>query len=698
MAADLTEQEEKAIQQFLEEINIVQESRNRSPVSWSAGCKFLMARKFDLKRAIDLFFSHESTREKEDLLTIDVNDQFLLKELNTEKFTLLPGRDNNGAAVALFSARLHYPPQTTHQVVLKSLIYQLDAALESIETQRQGLVFIYDMTDSKYANFDYDLSIKILNLLKGAYPARLKRVLIVTAPLWFKAPFKILRLFVKEKLRDRVYTVNISELSIYVPKETLPIQLGGSQAPSHKIWLQMCYLCATNQQPDPSTYFTPCPSSVTATRRSISRSISTDIDNHTSDFDSESSKDTVNEKHTNEDREKEKEDSDEMDEKDSEDGLPSLVNSNKDAHGSTNRKRKTSDSRKASSDVSDASESATDGMPCKKRPPSSGSNILDDSIHMPDSNGTTVQGLLTKINTLKRKGLFAEYASIKMEAPSGTFNTSKLKANVTKNRYTDVLCLDHSRVVLPIIDDDPSSDYINANFVDGYMQKNAFISTQGPLPKTFVDFWRMVWHNQCRVIVMTTRTVERSRMKCGQYWPNDEQTDEQFEEFIVYNNGIIANENFTETILVLHNTNTGESCQITHLQFTSWPDYGVPPAAPFLDFLFRVRSIQEAATKEMGTAWAGHPLGPPIVVHCSAGIGRTGTFITVDICLRCLEHVGTVDVKETVRRIRSQRAFSIQMPDQYVFCHQAVIEHAQRQGLINSMQQVTLEDSDSDSG
>uniref|UniRef100_A0A182Z375 Tyrosine-protein phosphatase non-receptor type 9 n=3 Tax=Biomphalaria glabrata TaxID=6526 RepID=A0A182Z375_BIOGL len=694
MATDLTEQEEKVIQEFLEEINVTQERRQRSPVSWSTGCKFLMAKKFDLKRAIDLFNSHESTRHKEDLHTIDPNDRYLQRELATEKFTILPGRDNTGAAVALFSARLHYPPQTTHQVVLKSLIYQLDAALESVETQRNGLVFIYDMTESKYANFDYDLSIKILNLLKGAYPARLKRVLIVTAPLWFKAPFKILRLFVQEKLRKRVFIISASELNVYIPKETLPIQLGGSQEPCHKVWLQMCYLCATNQQPDLNTYFTSCVTGSYLSQRSISRSLSNDNDNHMSDFDSESSKDTVNEKHTNEDREKEKEEEfDVMDHKASEENFQSIMSQeDKDI----NRKRKTSESRKRSSDLSAVSESATDGMPCKKRPPSSGSNILDDSIHMPDSPGTDVQQLLSKINSLKRKGLFAEYASIKMEPPTGTFNNSKIKANVPKNRYTDVLCYDHSRVVLPVCEDDPSSDYINANYVDGYMQKNAFISTQGPLPKTFVDFWRMVWHNQCRIIVMTTRTVERSRMKCGQYWPSEEDTDEQFEEFIVYNQGVTENDDFTESVLVLHNINTGESFQVLHLQFTSWPDYGVPPAAPFLDFLFRVRSAQETATKEMGSAWTGHPLGPPIVVHCSAGIGRTGTFITVDICLRRLEHVGTVDVKETVRRIRSQRAFSIQMPDQYVFCHQVIIEHAQRQGLINSLESISLDGSDSD--
>ena len=92
-------------------------------------------------------------------------------------------------------------------------MFQLDVALEEVETQRNGLVFIYNMTNSKYSNFDYDLSQKMLTLLKGCYPARLKKVLIVTAPLWFKAPFKVLRLFVREKLRDRVFTVSIPQVS-----------------------------------------------------------------------------------------------------------------------------------------------------------------------------------------------------------------------------------------------------------------------------------------------------------------------------------------------------------------------------------------------------------------------------------------------------------------------------------------------------
>ena len=153
----------------------------------------------------------------------------------------------------------------------------------------------------------------------------------------------------------------------------------------------------------------------------MSRSGSTDIDNHISDFDSESSKDTVNEKHTHEDKEKGKEDLSDMDEKLKE----NMGQNEKDNVSSASRKRKTSDSRMDRPDHSTVDEAPVDDMPRKKRPLSSGSNILDDSIHMPDANGTNIQELLTKVNSLKRKGLFQEYGSIKMEAPSGTFNTSK---------------------------------------------------------------------------------------------------------------------------------------------------------------------------------------------------------------------------------------------------------------------------------
>ncbi|ESP00543.1 hypothetical protein LOTGIDRAFT_157817 [Lottia gigantea] len=693
--------EDKVAHRFLEEVNLFLQKQGKTPIAWGTAVKFLNARKFDPKRAIDLFIAHETIRKTEDLQDIDPSDKEIKRELTSGKFTILPHRDNSGAAVALFTARLHIPSHTTHQITLKGLVYQLDCALESLETQKHGLVFIYDMSDSKYANFDYDLSSKILSMLKGAYPARLKKVLIVTAPLWFKAPFNLLRLFVKEKLRDRVFTVDLSQLSKHLPEECIHPTLDSSRIPSHNSWLQLCYKISTNQTPDMDSFFISRKrghNSIDYDSRSVSRSGSSDAELHISDMDSnsEASKETINEKYHHEDREKERE----FDGTDSE----KEVNFEKDGTLTNGKRRKTNDSnrdgRKRNSELS-ASEEATDDnfsveQKKKKRPQSSGSNILDDSIHMPDDRGMTISQLVDHIKMVKRKGLFSEYAHIKMEAPSGTFLESKARHNLPKNRYTDVLAYDHSRVKLPVTEDNPD-DYINANYVDGYMQKNAYISTQGPLPKTFEDFWRMVWSNQTQVIVMTTKTIERQRMKCGQYWPNEETTNEQFEEFIVYNNTIKQFQDYIETKLILHNTKTGESRNITHLQFVTWPDYGIPPATGFLNFLFHVRQTQEEATQNMGEAWQGHPRGPPIVVHCSAGIGRTGTFVTIDISLRRLEDISTVDIRETVRRIRSQRAFSIQMPDQYVFCHLAVVDHAVREGLIKEVEAMSLQsDSESD--
>lgn len=135
----------------------------------------------------------------------------------------------------------------------------------------------------------------------------------------------------------------------------------------------------------------------------------------------------------------------------------------------------------------------------------------------------------------------------------------RLKANVSKNRYTDVLCYDHSRVILSAEDNDSCSDYINANYVDGYKQKNAFISTQGPLPKTFGDFWQMVWEQQCVVVVMTTRCLERGRPKCGQYWPANEEEAIEYGHYEVANLNVEYHSDYT--ICMLHLTNLKVSCR-----------------------------------------------------------------------------------------------------------------------------------------
>ncbi len=241
------------------------------------------------------------------------------------------------------------------------------------------------------------------------------------------------------------------------------------------------------------------------------------------------------------------------------------------------------------------------------------------------------------------------------------------------------MCYDHSRVLLNPEVNQTNSDYINANFVSGYRQPKAFIFSQGPLPKTFPDFWQLVWEQQVMVIVMTTRAVERHRTKCGQYWPEDVGEVLKAGDYNVISTEVESNgEDFIVTHLTLTNERSGEVRNICHFQFVSWPDYGVPDSAmSMLTFLQRVREKQAEFTASLveDGKWNGHELGPPMVVHCSAGIGRTGTFATLDMAIRKYEAVGKVDIRSTVEQIRSQRAFSIQMPDQYVFCHLAFLEY-----------------------
>ena len=186
----------------------------------------------------------------------------------------------------------------------------------------------------------------------------------------------------------------------------------------------------------------------------------------------------------------------------------------------------------------------------------------------------------------------------------------------------------------------------------------------------------MIWEQRVQVIVMTTKTIERHRPKCGQYWPEDCGTSIQTGLYVIHSEDIENSEDFVVTHLSIKNLMTDEQRAVCHFQFVSWPDYGVPESAvSMLHFLQRVREKQAEMVDNLGSSWTGHVLGPPIVVHCSAGIGRTGTFATLDSAIRKFKDIGKVDIRSTVERIRSQRAFSIQMPDQYVFCHLAFLEY-----------------------
>ncbi|XP_064644348.1 tyrosine-protein phosphatase non-receptor type 9-like [Lineus longissimus] len=307
-------------------------------------------------------------------------------------------------------------------------------------------------------------------------------------------------------------------------------------------------------------------------------------------------------------------------------------------------------------------------------------SVVGESIHMPDNGGLTADALVNHVKRSTNNELVAEFISIDEEPKSATYLEAAKEENLYyRNRYYNVLSMDHSRVRIN------SGTYINANFADGYKQKNAYIAAQGPLDETFTDFWEMIWEQSVMTIAMATRLAGEGRFSslCGEYWPRVDGQVDQYGEFEVRNKGIEKQKDLTVTALVLQNLTTGESRDIAHLQFTGWPDYDVPSsAAAFLSFLSRVRQSQLEAMERQTSGWTGHPLGPPILVHCSAGIGRTGTFCTVDISLQRLVDIGTVDITGTLQKLRSQRSLCIQTHQQYVFTYLAILEHCSREGLL----------------
>ncbi|XP_005993866.1 receptor-type tyrosine-protein phosphatase S isoform X1 [Latimeria chalumnae] len=255
--------------------------------------------------------------------------------------------------------------------------------------------------------------------------------------------------------------------------------------------------------------------------------------------------------------------------------------------------------------------------------------------------------------------LSQEYESID-PGQQFTWEHSNLEVNKPKNRYANVIAYDHSRVILSPIEGIAGSDYINANYIDGYRKQNAYIATQGALPETFGDFWRMVWEQRAATVVMMTKLEEKSRIKCDQYWPS--RGAETYGMIQVTLLDTIELATFCVRTFCLHKNGSTEKREVRQFQFTAWPDHGVPEyPTPFLAFLRRVKTCNP-------------PDAGPIVVHCSAGVGRTGCFIVIDAMLERIKHEKTVDIYGHVTLMRAQRNYMVQTEDQYSFIHDALLE------------------------
>jgi len=328
----------------------------------------------------------------------------------------------------------------------------------------------------------------------------------------------------------------------------------------------------------------------------------------------------------------------------------------------------------------------------------------------------TAIGINARVEQLQREngsnlhgkgGFWEEFESLQQQELRQSFSrrAGQKTENRAKNRYKNILPFDHSRVKL--VDKEtkePGADYINANYVkqtvdlgeqadnvslcdlsgDGgasneerydkdKVESNSktYIATQGCLPNTIEDFWNMIWQENVRVIVMTTKEVERGKKKCEKYWPDKGNKGSWGHATIT---GVHESSTADYTLReLLFSWKSQEERRIYQYHFQVWPDHGVP-ADPgcVLNFLQDV-NMRQRQILQMG-------IRPPLCIHCSAGIGRTGTFIVIDMILDQIDREGVdceIDIQRTIQLVRSQRSGMVQTEAQYKFVYLAVQHYIQ---------------------
>ncbi|XP_019396191.1 PREDICTED: tyrosine-protein phosphatase non-receptor type 3 isoform X1 [Crocodylus porosus] len=270
---------------------------------------------------------------------------------------------------------------------------------------------------------------------------------------------------------------------------------------------------------------------------------------------------------------------------------------------------------------------------------------------------------------LENGTVLIQFEQLYRKKPGLAVTCAKVPQNMDKNRYKDVLPYDATRIILQ-----GDEDYINANYVTMEIPSagivNRYIATQGPLPHTCAHFWQVVWDHRLTLIIMLTTLTERGRTKCHQYWPDPP-------EIMEYGNFRVKCQSEDCTIayvfreMVLTNIETEQEHIVTHLQYVAWPDHGVPDDST--DFLEFVNCMRPKRVKN-----------EPVLVHCSAGIGRTGVLVTMETALCLIERNQPVYPLDIVRKMRDQRAMMVQTSSQYKFVCEAILR-VYKEGLVQPL-------------
>ncbi|XP_061732538.1 tyrosine-protein phosphatase non-receptor type 13 isoform X1 [Nerophis ophidion] len=248
-----------------------------------------------------------------------------------------------------------------------------------------------------------------------------------------------------------------------------------------------------------------------------------------------------------------------------------------------------------------------------------------------------------------------EFENLQNLEPLDDCLIGQTKENKKKNRYKNILPFDTTRVVLG------NNGYINANFIKMAVKDETFlyIASQGPLPTTMGDFWQMVWEQKSNVVAMMTQEIEGGKVKCQRYWPDSPGTTEMVAEHLQVT--LMKDqylEHFVIRLIEVKDVQTNETQHVTHLNYTGWPDHGTPSQPDqLLTFISYMRHVHSSG---------------PIVTHCSAGIGRSGTLICIDVVLGLISKDADFDISDVVRNMRLQRKGMVQTEDQYIFCYRVI--------------------------